>query len=266
MNAHGVNTEKASIARVYDAVIGGKDNFEVDREVAEATLQIHPAMPELTTSGRKWLIRTVGHLADRRGMDQFLDLGAGLPTVQNTHEIAQRERPEARVVYVDNDPAVNAYGRALLTQNRLTSFATADLTSPDAVFAAPEVAGLDWMRPMVLMQCLTLHHVPDAIDPWKLMRRYIDALPSGSYVALSHLSNPHDGGQGQQIAEAMERAMRDSSMESGWFRSPEQVKAMLDELVLLEPGLVPLEQWWPSGPREPSPADPVAIGAVAYKP
>ena len=261
-----VNTSEASIARVYDAVIGGKDNFAVDREVAEATLGSHPAMPRITKSGRRWLVRVVSYLADRCGMDQFLDLGAGLPTVQNTHEVAQRYQPNAAVVYVDNDPAVNAYGRALVTSNRTTWFSTADLTQPGQVLADPQVRHLDFDRPIVLMQCLTLHHVEDETDPWQLMRSYIDALPHGSYVAFSHLCTPDDNAEGAAAAKSIEQAWHASSMGTGRFRSPGDIRAMLDGLELLAPGLVPLEQWWPGGPLSITAADEVAIGALAYKP
>lgn len=260
-----VNTSEASIARVYDAVIGGKDNFAVDREVAEATLGAHPAMPRITKSGRRWLVRVVSYLADRCGMDQFLDLGAGLPTVQNTHEVAQRYQPDATVVYVDNDPAVNAYGRALLASNDTTWFSTADLTRPEQVLAEQQVRHLDFDRPIVLMQCLTLH-VEDEVDPWQIMRGYIDALPRGSYVVFSHLCTPEDNAEGAATAQSIEHAWQASSMGTGRFRSPDHIRAMLDGLQLLEPGLVPLEQWWPEGPLSTTAADEVAIGALAYKP
>lgn len=261
-----VNTSEASIARVYDAVIGGKDNFEVDREVAEVTLGVHPAMPRITKSGRRWLVRVVSYLADRCGMDQFLDAGAGLPTVQNTHEVAQRYQPHATVVYIDNDPAVHAYGRALLASNDTTFFSAADLTQPAEVVADPQVRELNFHRAMALMQCLTMHHIEDETDPWRIMRGYVDALPRGSYVAFSHLCMPDDNPEGAAVAQSIEEAWRASSMGTGRFRSPEHIRAMLDGLELLEPGLVPLERWWPEGPLSTSAADEVAVGALAYKP
>lgn len=261
-----VDTSEVSIARAYDAAIGGKDNFEIDREWARDILAIHPAMNSLVVSGRRWLVRTVGYLADRCGMDQFLDLGSGLPTVQNTHEVAQRYQPEAHVVYIDNDPAVNAFEKALLSNGGHTAFSNADLTDPSVVLADRPVRALDWDRPMVLMQCLTMHHVSDAEDPASIMRRYIEALPHGSYVVLSHLSNPQDGSETEEIAVEMSRQFSESSFATGWFRTPDEILPMMDGLELIEPGLVPLEAWWPSGPREPSPADPVALGAVGYKP
>lgn len=261
-----VDTSTVSIARAYDAAIGGKDNFEVDRAWARDILAIHPEMSGLVVSGRRWLVRAVAYLADRCGMDQFLDVGSGLPTVQNTHEVAQRYRPEAHVVYIDNDPAVNAFEKAFLSSGGQTAFSNADLTDPAAVLADPPVRALDWDRPMVLMQCLTMHHVGDELDPWSLMRRYVEALPSGSYVVFSHLSNPRDGSESERIAAEMSRQFSESSFATGWFRSPDEIRRMTDGLTLIEPGMVPLEAWWPSGPREPSPADPVALGAVGYKP
>lgn len=258
---------RASIARAYDAVIGGKDNFEPDRQWADELTSIHPSIAELALSGRRWLVRTVGYLADRCGMDQFLDIGSGLPTVQNTHEVAQRYQPSAHVVYVDNDPAVTAFEQALLNSaSGHTAFSAADLTNPAEVLADPAVGGLDWHHPVVMLQCLTMHHVPDELDPWSIMRDYIDALPRGSYVVFSHLSNPGDGSVAAEIAHAMSAAFADSDFATGYFRSPTEIEAMTEGLELLEPGLVPLETWWPSGPRELSASDPVPLGGVGYKP
>ena len=262
-----VDTTTASVARTYDATLGGKDNFEVDRDAFRELLRVAPDLPQLTWANRRWLSRVVAYLAERAGMRQFLDVGAGLPTVQNTHQVAQRWNPDAHVVYADNDPAVNAYGRALLAENRQTWFATADLTDPDAVFRIPEVGNLDLDEPVVLMQCATLMHVPDEQDPWAIMRRYVELLPSGSYVAITNAFNPSDGSETAEYASRLEHQYLNTGMHSGRFRTPHEIRAFFDGLELLEPGLVPIDEWWPAGPpvREPG-VERLGLGGVARKP
>lgn len=244
-----VDTSRASVARVYDVGLGGKDNFEADRVVVDGILELDPDACAMARAIRRWLIRAISYLSGNVGMDQFLDLGAGLPTVENTHETAQRFNRDAVIAYVDNDPAVNAYGRAILTSNKQTHFATADLRRPAEVFAAPEVSRLDFTRPLVLLQCATLHHVDDADDPWTSMREYVDALPAGSYVGITHWWNPVDGGEAEQHALELERRWRESSMQSGRYRTREEIARFFDGLDLVEPGLVEMDDWWPAGPK-----------------
>lgn len=262
-----VDPSRASVARSYDAALGGKDNFAVDRQALQRQMEVFPAAPLVARANRRWLVRAVGHLADHAGADQFLDLGSGLPTVENTHEVAQRYHEEAKVVYVDHDPAVNAYGRALLENDESTFVATADLTEPDEVLALPEVRRLDFTRPVVLMQCGTMHHVPDELAPERIMQRYVDALPSGSYVALSHFWDPADGSADAELARRYEHVVT-SEVGSGFWRSTERILAMLPGLELLEPGLVPLNDWWPSGPRlePPHEGEALIVGCLARKP
>lgn len=266
--ADAVDTSIPSIARVYDATLGGKDNFAVDREVYEGFLRAAPDMHNMARNNRRWLARVVGYLADVVGMDQFLDMGSGLPTVQNTHQIAQQWNPEAVVVYVDNDPAVNAYGRALLVQNDQTAFATADLRRAREVLDTPEVhRKLDLNRPMVLMQVGTLLHVDDENDPWATMRNWVALLPHGSYVAITHPYNPNDASPLAEQASALERAFHDSDMESGRFRPRADIEEFFDGLQLLEPGLVPISEWHPSGPPVGEPGvERLLLGGVGYKP
>src|SRR4051812_48721261 len=150
-------------------------------------------MKLLARASRRWLVRVTRFLAREAGIDQFLDLGSGLPTAENTHQAAQRINPDVRVVYVDNDPSVVAHGRALLEENELTRFSPADLTDPDEVLSDPAVREhLDWDRPIALLQLGTLHHYVGDVPPAAIMQRYIDALPMGSYVALSHFLDPQD--------------------------------------------------------------------------
>lgn len=263
-----VDTSQASIARVYDVGLGGKDNFEVDRVVVDSILEIDPDACEMARGLRRWLIRVISYLSGNVGLDQFLDLGAGLPTVENTHETAQRFCRDATVVYVDNDPAVNAYGRAILTNNDHTFFANADLLEPGKVLSTPEVAQLDFERPLALIQCATLHHVDDEDDPWAAMREYIDALPSGSYVALTHWWNPADGSEAEQHALELERRWRDSSMGTGRYRTRAEIERFFDGLELLEPGIVEMDQWWPAGPQvgQPNLTQRLVLSGVGRKP
>lgn len=266
--ADTIDTSIPSVARVYDATLGGKDNFEADRKVYQEFLRAAPDMRNMARNNRRWLARVVGYCADVVGMNQFLDLGSGLPTVQNTHEVAQRWNPEAVVVYVDNDPAVNAHGRALLVDNPQTAFATADLRRPSEVVGDPTVRStLDLNRPVVLMQVATLLHVDDENDPWASMREWVELLPHGSYVALTHTYNPNDGSPLAEQATKLERAFHGSEMNSGRFRAKADIDRFFEGLELLEPGLVPIAEWYPSGPAVGEPGvERLLLGGVGYKP
>jgi hypothetical protein len=261
-----IDTSTPNNARVYDAMLGGKDNYEVDRESCRALAAVDPKAPAGARLFRDWLIRVTRFLAGRAGIDQFLDLGCGLPTLENTHEVAQRFNPQATVVYVDNDPLVAVHGRALLEDNNRTHFAVADLRCPEQVLNDPAITRhLDLNRPLALMQCAPLHHLEDSERPYEIMMRYIDALPSGSYVALSHLYDVADGSELSRQARAAEKAVRDSGMGTSRFRTYEEIAAYFEGLELLEPGLVKLHKWWPDGPP-PSSSDMCALGAVGRKP
>jgi hypothetical protein len=245
----GIDTSKASIARVYDAFLGGKDNYEVDREVVRAILEISPDSPAVAREFRDALVRMVRFLVASAGIDQFLDCGSGLPTAENTHQVAQRINSEATVVYFDNDPIVAAHGRALLEDNDRTHFGVADLRQPEEVLRHPAVTRhLDFARPLALMQCGTMHHLEDSERPDQIMARYIEALPSGSYVAISHFYDPADGSPISELAREAERRFQASSMGTGRYRTMTEIAAYLDGLELVEPGLVPNFVWWPDGP------------------
>jgi hypothetical protein len=263
-----IDTTTPSIARVYDAFVGGKDNFEVDRAVYQQILQI---APEAASSGRQcrsWLIRVVRFLAHTARIDQFLDCGSGLPTAENTHQAAQRSNSEAHVVYVDNDPSVAAHGRALLEENDRTHFAVCDLRRPEELLNHPVVTKhLDLNRPLALIHCNTLHHVTDEENPHGIMASYIDALPSGSYVAICHLHDPADGSQRAELAQDLQSRFQ-SLMGSCYFRTRESIAAFFDGLEMVEPGLAYLFDWWPDGPALTPPEDGhhLLLGGVGYKP
>ncbi|GAA4126808.1 SAM-dependent methyltransferase [Actinomadura keratinilytica] len=263
-----IDTTKASIARVYDVFLGGKDNYAVDREVAGQVIEQIPQTLRFAQEHRAWLIRVVRFLV-KAGIDQFLDCGSGLPTAENTHQVAQRGNRDARVVYVDIDPIVAAHGRALLEENANTRLVVGDLTRPRELFADPAVNGfLDLSRPVALIQCATIHHVPDEQRPHDIMRDYIDLLPSGSYLALTHWHDPADGSEGSRIARYISDVFNNSSMGSGSFRSREEIQAFFDGLEMVEPGLTLLRDWWPDGPNL-TPADGVdhiVLAGVGRKP
>lgn len=261
-----IDRSRASIARVYDCALGGKDNFEADREVIDKLRAVAPEVGQMATDHRQFLIRVVRFITSQTGIDQFLDLGSGLPTAENTHQAAQRINPDVRVVYVDNDPSVVAHGRALLEENELTRFSPADLTNPDEVLSDPAVREhLDWNRPIALLQLGTLQHYVGDVPPSTIMKRYVDALPEGSYVALSHFLDPED--EDSELARRMEATFVHSPLGSGVFRTRDEILAMLPGLDLVAPGLSLVSEWWPDGPRLTplSPAQRCLVGAVGRK-
>ena len=264
----GVDTTRASIARVYDATLGGKDNYEIDRSVRDKVAEIAPRQSEVARMNRQWLHRVVRYLSGPVGIDQFLDIGAGLPTVGNTHEIAQQQNPAATVVYVDNDPVCNVHGRVLLERNDYTHFVPADLTEPATLLSNPDVvAHLDLARPLALILCGILHHVDDHLDPAAIMEHYIEAIPPGSFVAITHFWDPADDTDAHQMAIELQSRFINAGLGSGWYRTREQIASFFGDLELLDPGLVELDDWWPMGPAvEPRCTEKrLLLGAVGRK-
>jgi O-methyltransferase involved in polyketide biosynthesis len=269
----GVDPSRASIARVYDAALGGKDNYEIDREVLAQVRRVAPEVNDLAWSNRNFLTRAVRFLADQGGVRQFLDCGSGLPTAENTHQIAQRIDPEARVVYVDNDPVVIAHGQALLTDNDHTHFVSADIFRPDEVLNHEIVRKhLDFTKPIALLQVGTLHHYTDD-NGGDLMKEYIDALPSGSFVAVSHFFDPETE-EHSALARKMEEVFIHSPMGSGMFRTRAQLAEFMPGLELVQPGPNKpagwelSDLWWPDGPklRPLSQVEQCSAAAVGGKP
>ena len=243
----GVDTARASIARVYDAALNGKDNFEVDREVLDQVRTVAPGVAELAWANRDFLIRACRFLAGHAGIDQYLDLGSGLPTAENTHQVVQRIVPDARVVYVDNDPMVLAHARALLEDNPQTTIVGADIFQPLEILKNPVIRDeLDFDRPIALIHNGTLHHYLGE-DVTAVMQNFIDALPKGSFVALCHFYNPETP-ELTGLAEKMEEKFIHSPMGSGRFRTRSELQALFGNLEMIEPGLVVADEWWPDGP------------------
>jgi hypothetical protein len=250
----GVDPNRASIARVYDAFLGGKDNYAIDREVFHRVRSVAPEAQDLAWSNRNFLTRAVRFLADQGGIRQFLDCGSGLPTAENTHQIAQRIDPEARVVYVDNDPVVIAHGEALLEDNDFTHFVPADIFVPQDVLQNEQVRKhINFSEPLALLHVGTLHHYT-AENGGELMQEYVDALPSGSFVAISHFLDPETP-ELTPLAVRMEEVFIHSPMGSGRFRTKAQLREFLPGLEIIPPGpgkpgdFDLSDLWWPDGPR-----------------
>jgi hypothetical protein len=245
----GIDPTRPSIARVYDAVLGGKDNYEVDRAVRDELFAMGPEAVHLARDNRAWLARVVRYLAGTVGIDQFLDCGSGLPTAENTHQVAQRVNPDSHVVYVDNDPIVLAHARALLTSDASTSLVGADIRDPAAVLGSPEVTELlDLSRPVGLLHVGILHHVNDDEDPYGVLEGYVRHLAPGSHVAVSHFFTPADGSPLAERAAAVESVLLGGELGRGRFRTRAEIQRFFDGLEMVEPGLTHLAQWWPDGP------------------
>jgi SAM-dependent methyltransferase len=263
-----IDVTKPSIARAYDAALNGKDNYEVDRELLCRILEVAPEAKQIAWDNRMFLIRLVRFLADKAGVTQFLDCGSGLPTAENTHQVAQRLQPDARVVYIDNDPVVLAYGRALLQDNDQTHLIDADIFEPRQIIDNENVRKyLDFSEPIALLQNGTLHHYNGTRSPADIMREYIDALPSGSYVGISHFLDPQTD-EYSKLARRIEQVFLHSPLGCGWFRTRAEIESMFPGLELLEPGLTLCAQWWPDGPQiEPlHPVQHCIVGGVGRKP
>jgi hypothetical protein len=260
----GIDTTVASPARVWNYWVGGKDNFEADREAGERVLDAVPFMPLIARYARRFLASAVDRLVTEYGVRQFLDIGTGLPTGDNTHEVAQRLAPAARIVYVDNDPIVLTHARALLTSSPegSTDYVDADLRDVDKIVAGAAHT-LDFTQPVAVLLIAIMHFVPAADDPYGIVRRLMDAVPSGSYLVLLHAASDI---QPEVVVPGMDLYNRVSSTPMS-LRSRAQVSHFFDGLDLIGPGLVPLDQWWPPDEVEPGAAGMLAgWGGIARKP
>jgi hypothetical protein len=242
----GVDATVPSIARVYDVFLGGKDNFAVDREVAAAVNQIHPNGGVMAGVNRGLLGRVVRHLTRDVGIRQFLDLGSGLPTRGNVHQIAQSVDPDTRVVYVDIDPMVLAHGRALLADNQTTTVILADIRRPDEILDHGQVKKfIDFNQPVGLLAFAILHHFTDEEDPAGVAATLRDAVPSGSYLGLSHFFNPGDENpEAAREAETVEKTFTEK-LGTGRFRTRAEIMSYFGDWELIEPGLVLSGDWRP---------------------
>jgi len=248
-------------ARIFNYWLGGKDNYPVDREAGERFRATFPEIVDIARGGRQFLVRTVRHLAAEAGIRQFLDVGTGLPTANNTHEIAQDVAPESRIVYVDNDPLVLAHAQALLvgTPEGATDYIEADLDDPRAILSRAAKT-LDLTRPVAIVLMGILAHIERYDRALEIVRELMDAVPSGSYLVVRDGADTNAAYQ-----EAIGRYNRSGAVPYN-LRSPEQIAAYLDGLELVEPGLVSCPLWRPDSADIGTPVELAVLGGVGRKP
>jgi hypothetical protein len=257
-----LDTSVAHVARVYDFWLGGKDNFAADRAAGEQAIQAYPDIVYSVRANRAFLARTVRYLAGEAGIRQFLDIGTGIPTANNTHEVAQDVAPGSNVVYVDNDPVVLTHARALLVsgQHGHTSYIDADLRDTKPILAEAAQT-LDFSRPVAIMLMAILQHIDEAEDPYAIVNSLLAAVPPGSYLAISHPAADIETEAMAQMAERLNKLMA----EKVTFRTRPQVARFFDGLELVEPGMVRVQEWRPASEIEAK--SPAALwGGVGRKP
>jgi hypothetical protein len=250
-------------ARVYDFLLDGKDNFAADRTAAEAIIEVSPVVFACVRANRAFLRRAVRYLAGEAGIRQFLDIGTGLPTAQNTHQVAQQVAPDCRVVYVDNDPIVLAHARALLTSapEGACDYIDADLRDTGKVLSRAAET-LDFGKPVAVMVLCTMQYVPDADGPHAIISRLMNAVPSGSYLAMSDTTRDID-------TEVMTTGAQRYNAKLGTAvftpRTGAEYMRFFDRLALVEPGLVPMPQWRPDPGTDPAEVIPM-YAVIGRKP
>ncbi|GAB2622589.1 hypothetical protein Aab01nite_26550 [Paractinoplanes abujensis] len=260
----GFDTGVAHPARRYNYWLGGKDNFAADRESGDLLAKSYPAARIAARANRDFLRRAVRYVAAEAGVRQFLDIGTGLPTADNTHEVAQRVAPESRIVYVDNDPMVMAHARALLTSTPEgeTTYLEEDLRHPERILAAAGI--LDFTRPIGLILVAVVHFLPDQQESRRIVRTLVDALPSGSHLVMSLATT--------DLLTPELKAAWDESLRTGRSdvhpRTKEEVGSFLDGLEPVPPGITPVGDWRPDpgATEHPTPVEASIFGVVARKP
>ncbi|MDJ0382807.1 SAM-dependent methyltransferase [Streptomyces sp. G-G2] len=244
----GIDISVPSVSRIYDYYLGGSHNFEVDRQAARRAMEFIPGLPKIMQANRAFMRRAVRYAASE-GITQFLDIGSGIPTFGNVHEIAQAASPEARVVYVDHDPVAVAHSQAVLAGTERTGIVAADLRKPQDILESPEVTGLlDLDRPVALLLVAVLHFLEDADEPYASVAALRDALAPGSLLVLTHASY-----EGVPVAEEVAggavgvyRDIRSPLV----MRSGEDIGRFFDGFEWVEPGLVSMPQWRPESAED----------------
>lgn len=257
--ASQIDTSKPHPARMYDAYLGGRDNYAADREAVRQILRDFPEVRAIARANRAFMQRAVRFLVGEAGIRQFIDIGTGIPSAGNVHEVAGQAAPGTRVVYVDNDPIVHVHANALLTGSGSTSIVLADLRNPEGILGDPKLRGLiDFTEPVALLLVAILHFITEAEDPAGIVATLREALPPGSYLVLSHgTADFHPPGVAGQAAVGYEHATAPLVL-----RGFEQVLAFFDGFDLVEPGLVQAPLWRPDG-RPPRPRDLAKLGIYA---
>ena len=236
-----IDTRVPHSARIWNYWLGGKDNYAVDRAAGEEYARAFPGIVDVARASRQFLTRTIRYLAGEAGIRQFLDVGTGLPTAENTHEVAQQVAPACRIVYVDNDPIVLAHARALLTSTPqgATAYVQADLRDPGKILREA-AATLDFSQPVAVMLLMILQYIPDPDDPWGIVARLLDAVPPGSYLAVSDTASDIDA---EVVAESARRYNQRLGPVRQTRRTHTEFARFFEGLDLVEPGVVPLPQW-----------------------
>jgi hypothetical protein len=261
----GLDIGVPHMARVYNYLLSGKDNFAADRKVAERMLEVSPHIPAGIRANRAFLVRTVRYLAGQEGIRQFLDIGTGLPAPDNTHEVAQAVLPESRVVYADNDPLVLTHARALLTSGPrgATTYVDADARDPGKVLAGAADL-LDFTQPVAVMLLSILHVIDDEDDPYGIVARLLDPLPPGSFLVISHGATDIEADRMAELAARLGAMMPQS--ERPVLRDRAQVTRFFAGLEVLEPGVVPIQDWRPDTGTVIDTSIPIGLwGAVGRK-
>ncbi|WP_142268450.1 SAM-dependent methyltransferase [Streptomyces sp. SLBN-115] len=241
-----IDPAKPSIARVYDYLLGGKDNYAVDREIGDVFKRDLPGSVAIAFANRAALTRAVREIATTTGIRQFIDLGSGLPTADNVHQVAQRHAPESRVVYVDIDLQALAHGRALLANNDRTRVVAADVRDPEGIRTHPDTLEIiDFTRPVAVILSAILHHVNDDEDPAGIVRYWRDHVPAGSHFFVSHFRS----GDNPETAQA-EKVLQQTFGRGRW-RTDVEIASLLDGLEILDPGIVPASLWRPDDTASP---------------
>jgi hypothetical protein len=264
----GIDPTKPNIARVYDFQLGGKDNYAIDREVGRQILELAPDAPAIALSNRAFLRRAVRYMIADAGIRQFVDIGSGLPTQGNVHEVAQNAHPSTRVVYVDNDPVVLVHARALLDTSDATKVIQADLRRPADILGEPALRGfIDFEKPVGLLLIAILHHVNDDEGPADITAQLCEALVPGSHLAISHFHNPGSAMPEEAALAAASEKLMIEKFGAGRFRTSTEIRRFFGDLELLDPGVVPLPLWRPDADEPPKlvSADHRLVGGVARK-
>jgi S-adenosyl methyltransferase len=263
MVGDSVDPTTPNVARMYDYFLGGKDNFAADREAAERIMRIMPHAPGWVRSNRGFLVRAVRSLAEA-GIDQFIDVGTGLPTQDSVHQVAGRVRAGAHVVYVDVDPVVVSHGRALLAADDLSTVIQADLRTPERILEHPETRALiDFGRPVAVLLVAVLQFIDDDDEARQVVARLCAGLAPGSHVVISHITADD---LAPDVASEGRRIYSTTSLGSITPRTPAQVRTLFDGLELLDPGLVGVDQWRAGRPAPGGPLPLGFLGAVARLP
>jgi SAM-dependent methyltransferase len=249
----GIDISVPSVSRIYDYYLGGSHNFEVDREAARTAMEFMPGLPKIMQANRAFMRRAVRYAVDQ-GVTQFLDIGSGIPTFGNVHEVAQQANPDARVVYVDHDPVAVAHSRAVLEGNAGATVLAADLRAPRDILHSPEVRGLlDIDRPVALLLVAVLHFVEDADDPYGAVAELTEALAPGSLLVVTHASwdgMPIPREQAGGTVDVYREKVRNPLI----MRTPDEVAKFFDGYELVDPGVVPMPLWRPeAAPEEEDP-------------